>query len=255
MAIPEVPVYALFSGGKDSFATAKFLQGQGLLKGCVMIDTGIAVPEWKATCLAMCEQQGWDAVIVPTPVRYEWIVWKYGFPGYQGHYFTMNYLKGRAIREWKKQYPGEALASGVRQAESARRSVTAKPLSTFEGVQVYAPIYDWTTAQVWAYVRQHGYERPRAYSTLQISGDCLCGAFASEWEREALAIHHPEMAARICAMGKDRHGKEWGWCNKKAQKGPEEQLICAECGDTEVQLGAKSKNEAKTEAKNRKRIK
>jgi 3'-phosphoadenosine 5'-phosphosulfate sulfotransferase (PAPS reductase)/FAD synthetase len=233
---PPHPVYALFSGGKDSFATAKALQEHDLLKGCLLLDTGISVPEWKDSCKEICERQGWGMTIVPTPVRYEWLVWKYGYPGYMSHYFTMNYLKGRAVREWKKLHPGEALASGVRKGESARRSVTTKPVSLFEGVTVYAPIYEWTTAQVWDYVKRHGYTRPRAYETLGVSGDCLCGAFAKDWERQALRMHYPAVDQRICSIGRDQHGRDWGWCSAKGEKGPEEAVICVECGDTQREV-------------------
>lgn len=236
LGIPPEPVYALFSTGKDSFAAAARLQELGLLLGCIAIDTGISVPEWKDNVLRICEQQEWTVEIIPTSVRYEWIVWRFGFPGYLGHAAAMNYLKGRAVREFKRKYPGIALGSGVRREESDRRSLTTKPISDFEGVTVYAPIYEWTTAETWAYARAKGYDRPDVYSRLGISGDCLCGAFAKDWERQALTVHYPDVASRIEACERIAHcpSRAWGWANQKSRqrkKEGAEAFICAECGD------------------------
>lgn len=236
--VPDAPVYALFSGGKDSFATAKMLQEADKLRGVVMIDTGISVPEWKQTCIDICEQFRMPYHIIPTNVRYEWFVWKYGFPGSGGHAYAMNYLKGRAIREYKKQFPGIALASGVRLAESARRALTTKELGDFEGVPVHAPIFGWSTQQVWAYVRGFGYERPKSYVTLGTSGDCLCGAYARDEEREALSVHYPAVASRIRLIEETVQTIHptrcrWGWSAlsnaDRATQSTSEMLICQEC--------------------------
>jgi len=203
------PLFCLFSGGKDSFATAAYLQEQGLLRACVLLDTGISVPEWKAGCVYLCEKHGFDYEIIPTPIRYEWLVYRYGFPGPGMHGLFMNYLKGRCIREFKRKYPGAALASGVREQESSRRKFHVRPVSTFEGVTVHAPIFDWSTDRVMAYVQDKGYGRPLSYVTLGISGDCLCGAFAREHEREAIEAHYPDVNRRLCELEK-LHGQRWG---------------------------------------------
>ncbi len=237
--LPDKPVYALFSGGKDSFATAKVLQEAGLLSGVVLFDTGIASPEWAPTCQALCEKYEFKYEIIPTPVRYEWYVWRYGFPGPAMHGQTMNYLKGRCVREFKRKHPGEALASGVRTQESNRRTFNTKPVSVVEGVTVYAPIHDWSTEQVWKYVTQHGYEKPRSYLTLGISGDCLCGAFARDHERAAIKEHYPDLDRRLTSL-EEISGERWGQravdkakCTKKEQAVAklldEQMLICHEC--------------------------
>lgn len=238
--MPPEPVYCLFSGGKDSFVAASVLQDSNHLLGCIAIDTGIAVPEWQSAIMRICAQQGWSLEIIPTSVRYEWLVWRYGFPGYLGHGSAMNYLKGRAIREFKRKYPGIALGSGARRAESDRRAMTTKPVSDFEGVTVYAPIYEWETARVWEYAKSHGYERPAVYSKLGISGDCLCGAFAKEFERDALRVHYPDVDARISRCERIAHcpSRPWGWANRKQPRAKQgaEAFVCAECGDVEDTL-------------------
>lgn len=231
--MPPLPVYSLFSGGKDSFATAGVLKENGLLIACLMLDTGISVPGWKESAIAICKQQGWPYEIIPTPVRYEWFVWKYGFPGPGMHLEVMTYLKGRCIREFKKAHKGMALASGVRIAESSRRSFNTQPISLFEGVMVYAPIYDWSDAETWKYCKAHGYERPLAYSRLQVSGDCLCGAYAREHERDAIKVHYPEVHERICKLETNTpHGK-WGWgCDQERKLDPNQAVLCFDCSRT-----------------------
>ena len=246
--LPPKPAYALFSGGKDSFACASVLHEAGLLAGCVLIDTGIAIPEWKAATSAMCEERGWAYEIIPTTHRYEWIVWKYGFPGRPGHKWAMDFLKGRAVSQWRsihckttgtgkrKLFDGSILASGCRMDESERRLGNTKPISEWEKVTVYSPIFEWTTAETWAYVKERGYVRPRAYETLGISGDCLCGAFAKEYEREAIRVHHPSIHADILRMEHEYQSK-WGAGSKacgRIKKQGTEAVGCADCGDADM---------------------
>jgi 3'-phosphoadenosine 5'-phosphosulfate sulfotransferase (PAPS reductase)/FAD synthetase len=212
---PPMPVYALFSGGKDSYAVACALEEAGLLKGVVLIDTGVAADTWLSDVMAIVTSRGWTYEIQPTTTRYEWFVNQYGFPGPGMHGMVMTYLKGRAIRQWKKRHPGEALASGVRSDESTRRGWSTTFQSQWEGVTVYAPILNWTTAETWAYVRSRGYQQPRTYLTLGVSGDCLCGAFAMPHEPEAIREHCPKLAQRIESM--TQHGS-YGWGQRAIEK-------------------------------------
>ena len=236
------PAYALFSGGKDSFATAHVLADVGMLLGCVSLETGISTPDWKTSVQAICSERDWPLHFFKTSDSYDRIVLKYGFPGPAQHGQTMNYLKGRAVRRFKKAFPGAILASGVRHDESARRSLSTKQESYFEGVKVIAPLFDWSTEAVWEYVRSKGYVRPQAYSTLQISGDCLCGAFARSDERAAIRYWYPEIDQRLTRLenqlnngiaGDLTHavGHLWGWgCNREQKKTGKLKLICVECG-------------------------
>lgn len=198
--LPPKPGYALFSGGKDSFTATDVVAEADMLKGCVLIDTGIAADTWKDDVIAICEKMNWPYKIVPTNVRYEWFVWKFGFPGPGMHKYVMRYLKGRAVAQWKQQHNGEILISGVRSEESNRRGHSAKYESTWEGVKVYAPIVNWSTEETIKHGMERNYQKPRTYYTLGISGDCLCGAFAQEHEPEAMAEHCPKVFNRICSM-------------------------------------------------------
>ena len=234
------PCYALLSGGKDSWACAKYLQESGLLLGCVALATGISTPDWLVNLEKMCIKEGWPLEVYTTDAKYEDLVRKYGFPGVTKHKWMVDYLKGRGVAKFKKAHPKVPLASGVRSAESDRRTLSTLPVSKWEGVLVYRPILNWTTAETWAYVKARGYERPDAYSKLGLSGDCLCGSFASEWEREAVKVHYPTIDARLCALENDgevqcfKRRATWGWSKKKVHKKTGlEAIVCQECGDTE----------------------
>lgn len=228
-------IYSLFSGGKDSFAVASWLQERGQLAAVVLLDTGISIPGWEAITRGIADKAGFPVEVYRTNIRYEWLVWKYGFPGKTGHRFAMNYLKGRAIREFKKAHPGATLASGVRVDESARRALTTKEWGEFEGVKVWAPLYNWTTKEVWEYVRSKGYERPQSYITLGTSGDCLCGAFAGPHERERLESHYPDIYQRIQSLEEMVEKAfptrcRWGWMNEHTPDlDDQESLICQDC--------------------------
>ena len=229
--------WGLLSGGKDSISTCQMLEDAGKLEGCVAIRTGIAVPEWEPWIIKLCEERKWRLDIIETSEKYDDLVVKYGFPGTSKHGWFMTYLKGRAIARFKQYHPGAILASGVRKYESTRRGIRTKPFSVWEGVTIAAPIYDWTTQQTWDYFYSRGFERAPAYSTLQISGDCLCGAMASEGEPDALRCHYPQIAEHFDALGesiKDTHPTrcKWGWSSNKKSKAkltPSQAAICVEC--------------------------
>lgn len=237
------PCYALLSGGKDSVTTASVLAEAGLLLGCVGLKTGVATPDWEAFVVKLCADRGWPLEFYETPIKYDDYIEKHGFPGPARHGWIMNRLKGRGVQQFRRAHPKGLLASGTRRGESVRRSGNSQPFGVWEGVPVIAPIYHWTDEEVWSYFYAHGFERAPAYSTLQISGDCLCGAFAREDELEAIRFHYPAIAERFDALGAriaERHPNrcKWGWGagTQRTEKTAKERLICVECGDTQLDL-------------------
>jgi phosphoadenosine phosphosulfate reductase len=230
--------FALVSGGKDSLSTAQVLHEAGKLEACVALKTNLSTPDWEAFVVKTCQERGWRLEIYETGASYDDLVLKYGFPGPSKHKWFMDYLKGRCIRKFRKAHPDGILASGVRSGESARRLINTTPVGMWEGTPILAPIYHWTTDETWAFFRDRGFERAPAYSTLQISGDCLCGAFAREDEFAALKFHYPEIAARFEALSEQIKTKfpkrcRWGWGHGKAVVKPKNvSSLCVECGDT-----------------------
>lgn len=237
MKLEIPPCYALVSGGKDSLTTASCLASCGKLKACVTFKTGIAVPDSLPFIEKVCADRGWPLEVYETPAVYEDLVFKYGFPGPARHDWFMRYLKGRGLRQFRKVNKNAYLASGVRADESERRTLSVRPISIWENEIIVAPIYDWLTKDVWEYFRLNKFERAPAYSTLQISGDCLCGAFARSHEPEAIARHYPDLWGRIANLQeavkhkfKDRW--RWGWgAFRERKKSTAARVICADCGD------------------------
>lgn len=235
-------LYALVSGGKDSLSTAQALHEEGKLAGCVAFDTGISTPDWKEFVQATCDKRGWYLDIYRTPESYEALVLKYGFPGPSKHSWFMRYLKGRCIRQFRGMYPDGILASGVRRDESIKRAGSVKPVGNWEGAPILAPIFEWTTEETWAFFRDRGFERAPAYSTLQISGDCLCGAYAREDEKSALEFHYPAIGRYFREIGeavkekfKDRWEWGWGWRKPISKaKNDGERMVCAECAPRDL---------------------
>ena len=235
-------VYALVSGGKDSLTTAQVLHEAGKLAGCVALETGLSTPDWKPFVEKVCAERGWPLEFYATdPDAFDNFVLRYGFPGPSKHSWVMRVLKGRAIRRFRQARPGAILASGVRADESVKRAASTRAVGQWEGVPILAPIFDWTTDETWAFFRDRGFERAPGYSTLQISGDCLCGAYAREGEPEAVKFWYPTVWARFQALGeqiKDKHPTRcnWGcgWKNKMTAKRPDEAMVCAECGPRDL---------------------
>ena len=229
--------WALVSGGKDSATTAHVLAARGDLEGCVFIDTGIAAPDVLSFVRVFCESNGWPLEVYRTPIAYEDLVLRYGFPGPAQHGIAMNSLKGRALRLFHKAHPEAIAASGVRTAESARRFRSARAESVMDGLKIIAPILDWSTNRVWEYVTTHGLPRSPVYGTLGISGDCLCGAFAEPIEATIIEHEYPAVAERLRELeGRvseiRRTRIRWGgklgpgFCEKQSRM---ESFICAEC--------------------------
>lgn len=233
--------HALFSGGKDSADVVEVLKQADKLEGCIAFDTGICTPDWREHVQRACEEKKVPLRIYKTPESYEAFVMKNGFPGPGWHGRIMNMLKGRAVRLYRKDFPTGILASGVRSDESDRRTINTKPVSVWEGAPVLAPIYDWTTEETWAFFREHGWQRSPAYSTLQVSGDCLCGAYAREGEREALEFHYPALGKYLRELGEAVREKfpkrwQWGWGWKKPikRRTQAERIVCVECAPRDL---------------------
>lgn len=242
--------WALVSGGKDSLSTAQALHEAGKLEGCVAFKTGVSTPDWEPFVRKTCEDRKWRLEMIETPESYDDLVLEYGFPGPGRHKKFMDRLKGRCVRLFKKQHPDAILASGTRGGESKRREIGTSPISMWENMPIIAPIYGWSTDDTWSFFRDRGFERAPGYSTLQISGDCLCGSFAREGEREALEFHYPTIGERfrkltsqlaLTRRSPERNLWGWGW-KQPVKKDKVTSALCVECGDADPVDAASSTN-------------
>ncbi len=229
--------YVLFSGGKDSLATAHYMMNRKEADGCLFLDTGIRTEETVQYVRETCDTYGWPLATEKTPYDYDELVMKFGFPTRRkSHNWFMNYLKTRGIRQFTRRFPKEdvILFSGVRRGESRRRFGTAKPVSRFERAVLKSPIIDWPNEKVWTYIRDNALPVNPVYSMLHISGDCLCGAFAQRGEAELILSAFPTLAERIRGLEKRRSQvstQRCRWGNYEGISGSRglERFLCAEC--------------------------
>ena len=193
-------LWCLLSGGKDSVCAAHHLCERGRLAGCVFVDTGIACPDARPFVEDLCAARGWDLQVFPAPMSYESLIERYGFPkNLVGHSWAFGSLKERAIVRAKRELgPGTIFASGARRRESSRRARSIARGFRHNGkVLIENPIVEWSTAEVWAYLRANGLPVSPAYLSLGRSGDCLCGAFSKRGEADTVRRAYPAVADRI----------------------------------------------------------
>ena len=221
-------VYALFSGGHDSLCAAHIAAQHPGFAGCVHICTGIGIPETSQYVRETCAQYGWPLQEFTPPKSYDELVMAYGFPGPSMHYVMYSALKERCLRalvrkeglsrkcrqchrltharktfgtDLRINHPYNPacilLVSGVRLEESKRRMAYGKHYHQ-EGPRVFcAPILGWSNAERHAYMADQGLSHNPVADKLCMSGECLCGAFASENEIQELERWYPEVAQRI----------------------------------------------------------
>jgi 3'-phosphoadenosine 5'-phosphosulfate sulfotransferase (PAPS reductase)/FAD synthetase len=209
MALAEhdpIRVFACFSGGNDSAVTTHFSMKRELAHEVFNINTGIGIPEAREHLYRTVDRFNWPLrVKTPPAFSYEQIILKWGFPGPGAHAYPYRWLKERAIeqlvRETKKEFNDRVmLITGVRASESARRMGFCKPVHRDGALVWVAPMYSWSQGQMDDYMEQHKLVRNPVTEKLGISGECLCGAFASPNERKRIARHYPEFNSYLSVL-------------------------------------------------------
>jgi 3'-phosphoadenosine 5'-phosphosulfate sulfotransferase (PAPS reductase)/FAD synthetase len=223
--------FALFSGGNDSLTATHFATSVlgDRLDGVVHVNTGIGIPQTRQFVRAACQWFGWPLLEYkaventrgdgsPDPIHYEDLVMRWGFPGPPGHGVMYNRLKERQIRRLIRDHKISnrkiLLVSGCREQESTRRMGTVTPIDP-DGRRIWvAPFTHMDAVEVRDYMDQHELPRNPVKQYLEMSGECLCGAFAHEGELEEIRTWYPETAARIEAIQErvvNEAGFPWGW--------------------------------------------
>jgi len=176
---PPEGYYVAFSGGKDSVVVKHLSDRAGVKYDAHYALTTIDPPE----VVWFIKRQHPDVEVVrpAKPLLQELI--SRGFPT-RWHRWCCEYLKER-------QSSNRVTVTGVRREESARRK--GRPVvETCErrGIRLVSPIVDWTTADVWRYIR--GYELP------------YCCLYDEGW---------PRLGCVLCPMGSTdlarREMKRW----------------------------------------------
>lgn len=204
-ARPPVRIYAMFSGGKDSIVSTHFAMEHGAHE-VLHLNTGIGIRQTREFVRDTCKYYGWPLREEhPPATTYRQFVLKHGFPGPGSHRYAYSWLKERALRKVVREAKTKVkdrvmLMTGVRNLESARRMGFVEPVVR-QGAMVWvAPMYQFSDIDMHAYRAKHNLPLSQVSKDLGMSGECLCGAFASPGEFERIAKFYPEAADEISEL-------------------------------------------------------
>lgn len=194
--------FLLLSGGNDSMVLLDVCQRAA--DEIVHINTGIGIPETTEFVRWVVDALGRPLTEVHPPESYEECVlgrWQ-GLPGPGAHQFTFTMLKERCVEALLRSHRTKRgqrfiLLTGARQAESDRRMGHAEAIRR-EGGQVWVnPLVRWSNDLMATYRAVHDLPVNEVTKHLHMSGECLCGAFASPGELEMIRFFYPAFAERI----------------------------------------------------------
>src|ERR1022692_2450880 len=217
---------AMLSGGNDSATLAHWLAWHGYVDELLFLDTGIGIAETSRFVHRFARYLGlplqvWHA----PPGAYETMIVTIGggFPGPAAHTLAYQRLKERPLADyiayckrgqhWRSKV---LLFSGIRRAESAKRmKIAEKAIDPAGGRLWVAPFLDWTMADLGIWREHHDIPHNDVADLLHYSGECLCGANATEGELGFIEGFFPDAAREIHRLQRlaDRLGIErsrWG---------------------------------------------
>lgn len=228
-----------FSGGTDSLAVAHWMMENVDGVQCFHANTGIGVERTREFVRDTCRDYGWPLVEIRAKEDcgqdYDDLVLSHGFPGPDHHTKMYNRLKERAVAKLVRDHKTKRsdrvmIATGIRHDESRIRAGYAGREINRNGAQVWVnPIYWWTGTDKHNYIKAHGLPTNPVSETLGMSGECLCGAFASRGEKALIKTIDPDVVARIERLEHEclKKGMTWGWEGHPPEGGwnPDQQMM------------------------------
>lgn len=229
-------VFGLFSGGHDSLCACHIASQHPRFSGVVHINTGTGIPETRDYVIATTEKLGWPLKEYHPPEkdRYENLVLDQGFPGPGHHYKMYQRLKERALRQVMRDHGNKnrkiVFVGGRRKAESTRRMQnvvhrieTGAKTSPSSRTVWASVLFNWLPLDKTQYMKAHDLPSNPVVDLLHMSGECLCGAFASVGELEKIRTWFPSVAAGIDEL--QEKVKDAGKHCKWGVKPPEDKFI------------------------------
>jgi len=195
--------YSLTSGGKDSISLTHWLDSIGKLEAVVHIKTNIGLSSTTDFVIQLCKEQGWKLhIIEPSPkFTYASHVLQYGFPLAGFHRLIMGKLKYKTMRDFaltinRKEH---CLISGIRKFESQRRMGNyPEPIQSDGHLWFGCPFFYKSTEETYRYIHTNGLKIAPAYSHgLGTSGECMCGSFSVQGEKELIRKLDPKLTDYI----------------------------------------------------------
>jgi 3'-phosphoadenosine 5'-phosphosulfate sulfotransferase (PAPS reductase)/FAD synthetase len=236
----------LFSGGNDSTVLAHMFRD--VATHAIHANTGIGVEATRQFVRDTCAAWGLPLVEKSPPPgsTYRELVLADGFPGPAKHWKMYQRLKERALEAAKNdlvRYPHRermVFLAGRRASESERR--TARDLPEVErrkSIVWVSPLRNWTALDLNTYRMVYpDCPRNEVADQLHMSGECLCGAFASPGELDELSMW-PVAADAVAdirrlerdavAAGVPEPRCRWGWGAGRDQSNARSGPLCSSC--------------------------
>jgi 3'-phosphoadenosine 5'-phosphosulfate sulfotransferase (PAPS reductase)/FAD synthetase len=217
-----IHIMAAFSGGHDSLCATHYMYSVLKLKDIDIPfsvyhgDTGIGIAETQQFVKKVCEQYNWNLSIGSAGNSFEEYVKKYGYPGPAQHHIMYRNLKDKPMRHYVthhlKSSPNAMenvlIITGIRSEESRIRMGYNESVRK-EGSRIWtSPIMDWSKKEIDGYMKAHALPRNPVKDKICISGECLCGAFASMEERAEIKTAYPIDFQKISKL--EKYSK-WPW--------------------------------------------
>jgi len=201
--------FVLFSGGKDSLCaltyTIEVVKAYNVkcsLKA-IHVNTGISLPGVEDYVKNVCNMLGVKLIVLKPEKSFEEYVLENGIPG-RNRRWCCRVLKMEPIKKYIKRVRGEKiLIDGVRRDESPRRS-TRKIMTWFRyfPCPTVSPILYWTSEEVELFIRSRRLPVNPVYSTLDMSGECICGVFATKKMFLKIKKEYPQFFQRLLNVEK-----------------------------------------------------
>lgn len=237
-------IVTLFSGGNDSTVLAHLFRHRATHAGHANTTVGIEQTRQfvRDTCAA------WDLPLLEikpprTEDHYRELVLAHGFPGPAQHFKMYQRLKERSLDEIRRELIGNRwrteriiFLAGRRRSESRRRAEIPE-LERKRSIVWCSPLAEWTAADLMDYRRHFRPPRNEAADLLHMSGECLCGSFATPSERAEILDWFPTAFDEIAELERliaDRDDipaerRRWGWGAGRDRRASASGPLCSSC--------------------------
>lgn len=228
-----VAIVAAFSGGNDSIVSTHFACKEfgataihaDTLVGCAATRDHVDAVCDKLKCPLIAAKAHATGRPKPYPkslwvlgeTAYEEFTRNFGFAGRAQHHRMYQRLKERPLRRMLRQMQSKRgqrilIISGIRHDESAVRAGYKRAIQR-QGSEVWVnPFYYQTAADFECYRQEFGLPRNPVKDRIGLSGECLCGAFASRGEREAVRAVDPVLSAYLDKLESEVVERfPWSW--------------------------------------------